>query len=68
MWHISNPDIVFSFLSATHDVVSHFIEFVVFVVQILVLQLQVLKFFILAITITLKQVSQIIYPLTDLLV
>ena len=67
-WHISNSDIVFGFLSTTHDFVSHFIEFVVLVMQILVLQLQVLKLFILAITITLKQVSQIIYPFTDLLV
>jgi len=64
----SYSHIVLGLLSPSHYIPGHLVELIMFVMQVLILKLQVLKFFILSTTIAFEQIGQVVDSFADLLV
>lgn len=65
--HGSDSNVVFGFFGAAHDIVDHFVEAVVLVVQGLVLEFEVFELFVLVIAVALEQLREVVDSLTYLL-
>ena len=61
----SNAHIVLGFLCPSHYVVYHLVESIMLVMESRVLELQVLKFFVLLVGIAFEELSQIVHSLTN---
>ena len=65
---VSNSHVIFGLFSPRHQVACQFVQFVVFIVQSLVLKFQVLELFVLVEAVRLEKVGQVIDSFGDFLV